>query len=134
MRFTRSRPSRGPLRRSTANGSATGAAVRPRYYRHQMSKSVKPRKSKLERAKDLPWLGLLQIGIAFGERWSKLSEKERARLTGLLRDSKGHLGSLTEKERGELRKLAGKLDVRGLGGDLVKQVRRAGLLGGRRRR
>jgi hypothetical protein len=98
-----------------------------------MSKSVKPRKSKLDRAKDLPWLGMLQVGIAFGERWRSLSEKERARFTGLLRDSGGRVGSLTEKERKELRKLAGKLDLKGLGGDLVSQVRRARFPRGRRR-
>jgi hypothetical protein len=98
-----------------------------------MSKSVKPPKSKLDRAKDLPWLGMLQVAVAFGERWRSLSEKERARLTGLLRESGGRVSSLTDKERKELRKLAGKLDVKGLGGDLVSQVRRAGFLRGRRR-
>lgn len=98
-----------------------------------MSKSVKANKSKLDRAKDLPWLGMLQVGIAFGERWRSLSEKERARFTGLLRESGGRVGSLTEKERKELRKLAGKLDIKGLGGDLVAQVRRAGFPRRRRR-
>ncbi len=98
-----------------------------------MSKSVKPPKSKLDRAKDLPWLGMLQVGIAFGERWRNLSEKERARFTGLLRESGGRVSSLTEKERKELRKLAGKLDIKGLGGDLVAQVRRGGFPRGRRR-
>jgi len=98
-----------------------------------MSKSVKPPKSKLDRAKELPWFGLLQTGIAFGERWRKLSEKERTRLTGLLRESGGRLGSLSDRERKELRRLAGKLDLKGLGGDLVSQVRRAGFPRGRRR-
>jgi hypothetical protein len=99
-----------------------------------MSKSVKAPKSKLDRAKDLPWLGILQVGVAFGERWRSLSEKERARLTGLLRESGGRLSSLTDKERKELHRLAGKLDLKGLGGDLMTQARRAGFPGRRRRR
>ena len=96
-----------------------------------MSKSIKPPKSKLDRAKDLPWFGMLQVGIAFGERWRSLSEKERARVTDLLRESGGRVGSLTDKERKELRKLAGKLDLKGLGSDLLAQVRRAGFPRGR---
>jgi hypothetical protein len=99
-----------------------------------MSKSVKPPKSKLGRAKDLPWLGVLQVGLAFGERWRNLSEKERARLTGLVRDSGGRIGNLTAKERKELQRLAGKLDLKGLGGDLLSQLRRAGFPRGRTRR
>lgn len=99
-----------------------------------MSKSAKAPKSKLDRAKGLPWLGMLQVGIAFGERWRSLSEKERARLTGLLRESGGRVGNLTGRERKELRKLAGKLDVKGLGGDLAGLLKRAGFPRGSRRR
>ncbi len=64
-----------------------------------------------------------------GKRVGTLSKKDRVRLSQLLRDSKGWPGNLQEKERRELRKLIAKLDVRGLGRDLMPLVR-----GGRRRR
>jgi len=98
-----------------------------------MSKSAKAPKSKLDRAKDLPWIPMLQLGVAFGDRWRSLSEKERARFASLLRESGGRLGSLTSKERKELRKLAGKLDLKGLGGEVAGLARRAGFPRGRRR-
>jgi hypothetical protein len=81
------------------------------------------------RLKALPWLGLLQVGVAIGERWRALSEKDRARIARLLRESRGRLGNLSARERKELRKLVGKLDLRGAGRELVGLVR-----GGRRRR
>jgi hypothetical protein len=85
-------------------------------------------KSKLDRAKVLPWAMLLQAGVAFAKRWRSLSERDRARLTGLLRDSGGRLGNLSSKERKELRRLAGKLDLKGMGRELLP------LLRGQRRR
>jgi hypothetical protein len=81
------------------------------------------------RLRALPWAGLLRAGVVVGKRVGTLSKKERARLGQLLRDSKGWPGNLQEKERRELRKLIAKLDVRGLGRDLMPLVR-----GGRRRR
>jgi hypothetical protein len=86
-------------------------------------------KSKLARAKLLPWAALLQAGVAFSKRWRSLSERDRARMLGLLRESGGRLGTLSSKERKELRKLAGKLDLKGMGRELLPLVR-----GGRRKR
>ena len=85
------------------------------------------RKTKLDRVKALPWLALLQGGALVGKRWRALSAKERARLTGLVRESRGRAGNLSPKERQELRGLIGKLDVKGVGQELVGLVR-----GGRR--
>ena len=82
----------------------------------------------MDRAKALPWAALLQLGVAFGKRWRSLSERDRARLTGLVRESGGRLGNLSSKERKELRKLAGKLDLKGMGRELLA------LRGGRRRK
>jgi hypothetical protein len=93
-----------------------------------VSRSIIPSKRKFGRAKALPWVGLLQAGVALGKRWKSLSEKDRARLTGLLRESGGRLGNLSSKERKELRKLAGKLDLKGMGRELLP------LLPGRRRK
>jgi len=88
-------------------------------------RSPAPSKSGLDRAKALPWALLLQAGFAVGRRAGKLSSSERERLLGLVRESGGRLGRLSEKERKELRKLAGKLDLRGIGDDLVPLIRRA---------
>lgn len=85
------------------------------------------RKTNLDRVKALPWLGLLQGGVLMGKRWRALSAKERARLTGLLRQSRGRAGRLSPKERQELRRLVGKLDIKGVGKELAGLVR-----GGRR--
>jgi hypothetical protein len=76
-------------------------------------------KSKLDRAKDLPWLMMLQGAVVLGRRWTALSEKDRARLTRILRDSGGRMGRLSAKERAELRRLAGKLDLKGASRELM---------------
>jgi hypothetical protein len=88
---------------------------------------VKPPGSRL---KALPWAALVQAGMAFGERWRSLSEKDRARLSELVRGrvrvQHGRLGQLSAKERVELRKLVGKLDVKGMGRDMLPLFRGAG--------
>jgi hypothetical protein len=93
-----------------------------------VSRSSHTSKSKRERAKALPWAALLQAVVVIGRHWRELSEKDRARLSGLVRDSGGRLGNLSSKERVELRKLAGKLDLKGIGSELT------GLARGRRTR
>ena len=85
--------------------------------------------SKGSRLKALPWAALLQVGIAFGERWRGLSERDRTRLTRLLRDSHGRLGNLSARDRDELRKVVRKLDLKGIGREVVPLLR-----GGRRKR
>jgi hypothetical protein len=79
--------------------------------------------SKRSRIRALPWAVLLQAGILVGGRISELSEKERARVARLIRDSRGRPGNLTSKERQELRKLLAKLDVKSMGRDLLPLVR-----------
>lgn len=81
------------------------------------------RAKKLLKAKDLPWAVLLQVGALAGTRWKSLSAKDRARLASLVRESGGRVGKLSAKQRAELRELVGKLDLKGLGGDLVPLVR-----------
>jgi hypothetical protein len=81
------------------------------------------------RVKALPWALLLQAGTVVGKRWRALSATERSRLIGLLRGSGGRLGNLSSRERRELRKLSRKLDVKGLGNELLALLR-----GGRRRK
>lgn len=75
------------------------------------------------RVKALPWLALLQASVILGERWSALSEKDRASLTRLLRESKGRRGNLSVKQRAELRSLVNKLDLKGAGPELAALLR-----------
>jgi hypothetical protein len=76
--------------------------------------------SKLKRgAKAVPWAALLQGAVIVGRRWAALSAKERTRLTELARESRGRVSNLSRKERAELRKLAHKLDLRGMRRELM---------------
>lgn len=76
----------------------------------------------------LPWALMLRGVIIVGQRWTALSAKDRARLTRLLRESRGRRGNLNSKQRDELRKLVAKLDMKGAGREMLP------LLGGGRRR
>jgi len=96
-------------------------------------RSTSATKSKRERVHDLPWAVLLQASFVIGRRWWGLSEKERDRVSQLVRDSHGRLDRLSRKERGELRKLAGKLDLKGMSVELAT-LARAGRGRSRRRR
>jgi hypothetical protein len=82
-----------------------------------------------ERVRALPWVAIAQFLVAVGRRWRALSQKDRARLRSLLRDSGGRPGNLSDKQRSELRKLVGKLELKGIGGELLALKR-----GGRGRR
>jgi hypothetical protein len=84
--------------------------------------------SKLKRVKALPWAFLLQGGAVAGKRWRSLSAKDRGRITDLIRRSRGVPGNLSVRERAELKKLIGKLDIKAAAGDLLS------LLGTRRKR
>jgi hypothetical protein len=99
----------------------------------KLSKS-KPNESdsKLKRtAKAVPWAALLQGWMIVGRRWGALSRKERARFAGLVRKSRGRVGNLSVRERLELRKLARRLDLKGMGRELIA-LKRGGR--GRKRR
>jgi hypothetical protein len=85
--------------------------------------------SKVDRMKGLPWLLLLRAAVVLGKRWRALSAKDRARLTRLVRQSRGRAGNLSVRERLELRRLSRKLDVQGASRELLPLLR-----GGRKRR
>jgi hypothetical protein len=82
-----------------------------------------------ERLRAIPWAALLQGGVVVGSRWRRLTASERERLRALLRSSGGRVDRMSEKERKELRKLAEKLDLRGMGKELLalRAVRKRGL-------
>jgi hypothetical protein len=78
-------------------------------------RSSKPSKrSKRQRVKALPWAAVVQAVLVIRRHWQSLSPKDRARLSDLVRESGGRRSNLSAKERAELRKLAGKLDLKGL--------------------
>jgi hypothetical protein len=96
-----------------------------------MPRRTAARKSKSERLRALPWGVLLQVVVLVGRRWRALSGKDRARLARLVRDSQGRVSNLNKREQAELRKLLGRLELRGLVGEVLALVRRGR---GRRRR
>jgi hypothetical protein len=101
-----------------------------------MTRSAKKGDStRARRLKAIPWGALLQAGVVVGSRWRRLSAKERERLRGLVRQSGGRLDNLSSKERKELRKLARRLDLRGMGKELLalRAIRRRRRRGRRRR-
>jgi hypothetical protein len=77
----------------------------------------------------VPWLTLARAAMIVSRRWNALSAKERARLAQLVSESRGRVGNLSLKQRTELRKLARKLDLKGMGRELWPLFR-----GGRGRR
>lgn len=88
-----------------------------------MAKPSDAPKTKRARLKALPWAPLLRGAVVLGRRWRSLSERDRNRLVDLLRQSGGRPGHLSTKERKELRSLAGKLDLKGIGRELLPLVR-----------
>lgn len=71
---------------------------------------------------------LAQAAMVARDHWNEVSPRDRAELTRLLRASRGRPANLTARERADLRRLVGRLDLPGLGRDLAplaaKQRRR----------
>ena len=84
-----------------------------------MARTAKKSSSPAGRVKALPWAALLQGAVVVGRRWKGLSPKDRERIKELLAESGGRVNRLSAKQRKELRKLAGKLDLKGMGRELV---------------
>lgn len=64
----------------------------------------------------VPWLLVLDLLREGHAHWqAQLTPKERTRLIGLLKDSKGVPTRLPAKEQAEFRTLAAKLDLKALG-------------------
>ncbi len=82
----------------------------------------------------VPWLALARGGMIVGKRWNSLTAKERARIAQLVRDSGGRASNLSAKQRKELRKLAKRLDLKGMTKELVGLARGGSGRRGRKRR
>jgi hypothetical protein len=89
-----------------------------------VSRRAATRKSGSERLKTLPWVAVAQAGMVVARHWRALSAGDRARLAQLARKSGGRTGSLSRKERLELRKLVGRLDLKGMARELLPLTRR----------
>jgi len=83
-----------------------------------------PRFRSLPRVKAVPWAVLLQAGAAAHRRWRELEESDRRRLSELVRKSRGRPGNLSARERADIRRLVGKLDVAGIGREVLPFSRR----------
>jgi hypothetical protein len=73
----------------------------------------------LRRIRSIPWILLFQAVMIARDRWTRLTPGERAHLAAMMRKSGGHPGRLTAHERGEVRRLAGKLDLPGVARDVA---------------
>jgi hypothetical protein len=71
----------------------------------------------------VPWLTLARVAMVVNRRWNALSAKERAHLAQLVAESRGRVSNLSLKQRAELRKLARKLDLQGMGRELWPLLR-----------
>jgi hypothetical protein len=120
-----------PARRWRPRPAALAAAAAPRWRRRLPATiaAVSKRERAVSGLKAVPWTLLLQVGLVLDRRWRRLSEKERARLLRLLRESRGRLDRLSAKQREDLRKLVRKLDLMGAGRELRPLIR-----SGRRRK
>ena len=81
--------------------------------------------------KGASWLLVMQAAMAAREHWGVLSRGERSDLARLLRTTRGRPANLTDREKSELKRLVGKLDLPGLGKEFLPF---ASNHGGRRRR
>ena len=74
----------------------------------------------MPRLRPVPWLMAVQAVMVANEHWTEqLSAAERTRLRRLMAKSKGLPQNLTEKERAEVKRLVGKLDLPGAGRKLI---------------
>lgn len=91
---------------------------------------------RLVRLRVVPWLLLFEAARSFrAHLLEDLSPADRRRIGEILRSSHGNPLHVTAGERQELRRLAGKLDVRGMARELAPVAVKTGRArrGGRRR-
>jgi hypothetical protein len=75
--------------------------------------------------KAVPWAILLEVAAVARGHWQGLSERDRERLSSLIRKSRGRRGNLTKKERDDVRRILGKLDYKAIGQDVLPFVGRS---------
>jgi hypothetical protein len=70
----------------------------------------------------VPWLLVLEGAFVAREHWQHLAPDERDRLRELIVKSKGRPGNLASHERDEVKWLVAKLDVPGIGKEMIPFV------------
>jgi DNA primase catalytic subunit len=86
---------------------------------------------RLARLRAVPWLLVFEVARGVHSHvMDTLTPAERKRVGEILRKSRGNPQNVTAREREELKRLAGRLDLKRLGRDLVPRV----VAGGRRKR
>jgi hypothetical protein len=82
--------------------------------------------------KRVPWFVAAQAAMAARDRWTRLEPRERTELQRLLVQMRGRRKNLSTHDERELRRLVGKLDLPGLGRELLPIVRSHKATGRRR--
>jgi hypothetical protein len=77
-----------------------------------------------------PWLILFEVLRASRDHWDRLDPGDRARVSALMRRTRGNPRNLTAADRGELRDLGRRLHL----GRLGLSIGSAAVIGRRRRR
>ena len=79
--------------------------------------------TRFSRLRAVPWLLLFEVARGLHSHiMDTLSPAERRRVTQILRKSKGNPANVTPREREDLRRLAGKLDLKRFGQDVAPRV------------
>ena len=81
--------------------------------------------SPLSKLRLTPLAVALQAAMVARDHWQGLDERDRRRLSRLVRDSRGWPGNLTSKEREELTALLRRLDLPGMGREMLPLARGA---------
>lgn len=79
-----------------------------------------------------PWAILIEAALVMRDHWNTLPEKDRARLAEVVKKSRGRPDKLTKRERDDLKRIVGQLDVKQMGKEMLPFVGRA--RGARKRR
>lgn len=69
--------------------------------------------------KGVSWMLVIQAALAARDHWGILTPSERTQLTRLLRQTRGRPANLSAREKQELRDLVGRLDLAGLGREMM---------------
>ena len=73
----------------------------------------------IRRFSAIPWILVLAAAKVLWEHWNRVDERDRARASKILADSKGMPQRMSAKEREELLEIARRLDALSLGRDLA---------------
>ena len=81
----------------------------------------------MPRLRAIQWMVLLDVAIVARDRWTRLDASERRRLTEIARDAR----HLSKRDRVDLRRIIGKLELADAGRELMPLIGRRGKRGHR---